>query len=123
MTITSPDSDRTVVFEIDGTCARQTRTDPDLDPDTGDVEDGESELCLDRPGEGAGPFEEGIPGIDRFWVVVVEEDGLFYVDPLASVGSYLSALDLDAIADSFDGLLEPTEPVDITIEPPEPADG
>jgi len=113
--MTADGGDRTVRFEIDGKCATNTRIE-DGDEDT-------QEFCLDDFGEGAGPFEDGIPGIDKFWVIVTEDDGQFFVDPLASLGSYIAAANVQQIADDVSEMIEEQAEDDVDdTDPTEPAD-
>ena len=58
--------------------------------------------CLDDFGEGAAPFEKGIPGIDKVWVVQQQEGGKYYVDPLGTISSWLGAIDEQALDDLVD---------------------
>jgi hypothetical protein len=75
-------------IEIDGKCARA---------------DGD-EICLDDLGEDAGPFADGIPGVDKFWVIETKEDGKYYVDPIGTVISYVSAVDDDKLTELIEQL-------------------
>jgi len=63
----------------------------------------EDSLCLDDFDAGA-PFENGLPGIDRFWVIQQQHGGKWYVDPIGTVGSWLAALDTDQIANDIEDL-------------------
>ncbi len=76
------------VLEVDGKCARA---------------DGD-EICLDDLGEDAGPFADGIPGIDKIWVVETKEDGKYYVDPIGTVISYISAVDDEKLTELIEQL-------------------
>jgi hypothetical protein len=92
------DPSQTVTLAIDGKCATITSTPAASDGDV--IESGPSgSFCLDRFPDGAGPLRDGIPGIDKFWVVLQQESGKFYVDPLASLGSWFSAVDVQRLSD------------------------
>jgi hypothetical protein len=113
--MTAEGEDGEITYAIDGACATYARTEFESD-------DENSEFCLDDLGEDAGPFEDGIPGIDRFWVIVTEDDGEFFVDPVASIGSYLAAADMQEIADDLSEMITPADDVDDTDSRTEPAD-
>lgn len=90
----------TVRIEIDGSCI-DASTESDLD---GEIEEGR--VCLDDFGDYDGPFEDGIPGIDRFWLVMREESGGWFVDPLGTFGSWITAVDSAAVQDELQQYLD-----------------
>lgn len=93
------DDSRHVTVQIDGPCVDATTED-----EYGDT--GSQRFCLDDFGEDAGPFQDGIPGIDSFWLIMREEDGGWYVDPLASVGSWLTSIDTEAFQQEAQDFLD-----------------
>jgi hypothetical protein len=81
-------------LEIDGNCATL-------------IEYGErTEYCLDDLGDAAAPFEDGIPGIDKFWLVMVKEDGKYYVDPIGTIISVIDAIDEDEMSDKLEEIAD-----------------
>ncbi len=82
---------------VDGDCLDLTLEAP-YDSD-------QESVCLDDFDAGP-PFENGIPGIDRFWVIERQHDGKWYVDPVGTLGSWFAAIDTDQIADDLEDLAD-----------------
>ena len=113
VTITDGDGTTTGRIEIDGTCLRASTV---SDSDSDGQDDAEpAEICLDHFSDDPDvPFHDGVPGIDSFWLVMDEEDGGWYLDPFASVVSWLDAVDTEAVTTElqqwFEQLSESSDP-------------
>lgn len=102
-------SETTVRLEIDGACV-------DAAAESDDDQD-DARFCLDDFGDYDGPFENGVPGIDRFWLVMREESGGWFVDPLGTIGSWITAVDSEALQDELQPYLDDLENGDTLDDP------